>query len=157
MLAEWKRQGKLVVEPRRGPLWRLAADGSATALRTELLRIANALRAQGVDPVGLLSQGPGAAPAAPTTGSERLEERILAALDRLMPEPGAVVSVTALRSDPALAGIEKQAFDAAVLGLVRQGTLFPHGHNDPYSLPEERRRSLVAAGPNVYYVALGRR
>jgi len=158
-LAEWRRQGKLVLEPRRGPRWRLAVTAAIPNLKAELLRIALKLRAQGIDPAAVLEAQTTSSTAegGPTDPLDHPAQLILTAMDRLMPEPGAVVSVSALRSDRSLAGIDKKVFDATVVDLVRKGVLSPHEHNAPYTLPEDRRRALVAAGPNLFYVAFGRR
>jgi len=85
-----------------------------------------------------------------------LPQRILAAIERLEPNPGAGVTCEDLRSAPEFNSVGKEAFDRAVVELIERGAVSPHRHSGPFRLSENDRDQLVYDGGGNYYVALVR-
>ena len=54
-------------------------------------------------------------------------------------------------------GLEKAVFDAAVLELLRERTVYCAPHDHPFRLPEAEREALIADGKGGFYCSISDR
>jgi DNA-binding HxlR family transcriptional regulator len=88
-----------------------------------------------------------------------LAERILERMSHVNPAAanGALISLRDLRRSMDFQGLDKPAFDRAVLRLADQGRVALHRHDYPWSLSDEEKAEMVPDGRGGYYVGIAQR